>query len=90
MPAFNNRYKLKKIGHVPAYSVGGLIGMIITGPLSLPLPMPYKMLPVVLFFVCLFIVVFFIRVGDELPFLPVKRASRRERNRVTSETWTDA
>ncbi len=89
MPAFNNRYKPKKIGHVPVYSFVGFLGMLVTGPLALILPEIIKVFPIVVFSVCLFVVVFYIRVGDELPFLAIKRASKQERNRVTSESWTD-
>jgi len=89
MPAFNSRFKLKKIGHIPVYSFAGIMGIFVTVPLSLVLPGALKLLPLALFLFCLFVTIFYIRVGDELPFLAVKRASKREKNRVTSETWTD-
>lgn len=90
MPAFNSRFKLKKIGHIPVYSFAGFFGILISVPLMLVLPSPLHILPTVLFLFCLFVSIFYLRVGDELPFLPIKRASKRECNRVTAETWTDA
>ncbi len=89
MPAFNSRLKPKKIGHVPLYSALGAVGMLITGVTAMILPFPIKAVVILLFLSCLFVTVFCFRIGDELPFLAVKWASRREKNRVTSETWTD-
>ena len=89
MPAFNSRLKPKKIGHVPLYSAMGAVGMLITGVTAMILPFPIKAVVILLFTGCLFLTVFCYIVGDELPFLAVKWASRGERNRITSETWTE-
>ncbi len=90
MPAFNSRLKPKKIGHMPLYSVIGMLGMLITGVLSIVLPMLFKLVMIVLFGACFFMAGFCFWVGDEIPFIPIKLANKREKNRVTSETWTDA
>lgn len=90
MPAFNSRLKPRKIGHIPLYAVLGLLGMLITGVLSVVLPSPVHLLFGVLFFGCVFATAFFLWAGDELPFICLKIASHREKNAVSSETWTDA
>lgn len=89
MPSFNSRLKPKKIGHIPLYAVIGMLGMLITGVLSIVLPMPFRLVMMALFGACLALTGFCFWIGDELPFVPIKLANRREKNRVTSETWTD-
>ena len=81
--------KAKKIGHVPLYSAMGAVGMLITGVTAIISPFPIKAVVILLFAACFFVTVFCYIVGDELPFLAVKWASWGERNRITSETWTD-
>jgi len=90
MPAFNSRMKPKKIGHMPLYSVLGLLGMLIAGVLFIVLPFPFNLVMLLLFGGCFFVTGFCFWVGDEIPFVPIKIANKREKNRVTSETWTDA
>lgn len=90
MPAFNSRLKPKKIGHMPLSAVLGMLGMLITGVLSIVLPYPFKLVIMILFGTCFLIAGFCFRVGDELPFMSVKFSNDREENRVSPETWTDA
>lgn len=77
MPAFNDRFKPKTVGHMPLYSVLGMVGMLITAVLSLILPGVLKMIPGTLFVLCVFVTAFFFWIGDDLPFLRVKWESWR-------------
>ncbi|MFQ5543517.1 MAG: hypothetical protein ACE5FY_04090 [Nitrospiria bacterium] len=90
MPAFNSRLKPRKIGHLPLYAVIGMLCMLITAVLTIVLQTGLKVVMMVLFGGFLFLTVFCFRVGDEISFFPIKLANKREKNRVTSETWTDA
>lgn len=89
MSAFNRRLQPKEIGGMPLYAVLGLLGALIFGVVSLLLPTFFLLITLPLFLGCLGIAVASFWIGDELPFLPVMLASRRERHATTREVWSE-
>ena len=89
MGAFNRRLQPKEFGGMPLVAVLGLLGVLIFGVLSLLLPAVLLLLTLPLFFMCVGVAVASFWLGDEVMFLPVMRASRRERHATTREVWSD-
>ena len=89
MSAFNRRYTPREIFGVPAVTA---IATVVALPLvlfTLMLPSWIKPLTALAALAALAVAGAGLWLGDELPFLPVRLAARRERNRVTAETRTD-
>lgn len=89
MSAFNRRLQPKEMFGMPLAAVLGMVGALIFGVLSMLLPTFLLLITLPLLVVCVVITVASFWVGDELPFLPVMLASRRERHATTREVWSD-
>lgn len=87
MSAFNARLRPKAIFGLPLYSVASATLML---PLiSLAILVPVTVIKILLGLaglVCLGGAIFFLVVGDELPFLRVRWQARQEAGSVTTET----
>lgn len=89
MSAFNRRLQPKEMFGMPLTAVLGLVGALIFGVLALLLPALSLLLTIPLLLLCVGITVASFWLGDELPFLPVMLASRRERHATTREVWSE-
>ena len=90
MGAFNRRFEAREVFGVPIVTaVAGVIALPLV-LFTLLLPAAFKPVTAIGTLAALAAAVAGLWLGDDLPFLRVMLAARRERDRVTSETWTDA
>ncbi len=89
MGAFNGRFQTKSLWGLPLWSMAGIFGLLISIFLSLILPYPFRVLTMVLAGLCFVLVGLGFWFGEDLSFIPVMWAAKKEANRVTSETWTE-
>lgn len=90
MSAFNRRFQGREIFGVPFVTA---VGAVIALPFllfTLLLPADLKILTGLGALCALAVAAAGIVLGDEWPFVRVMLAARRERGRVTSETWSDS
>lgn len=89
-PAFNGRFEPPTIGGFPLYTVIGIGGAIISG--SLAVLMPWLAVRVVLAGIAIFgvlIGVYYLRLGDKVPFQRVMFEAWREKSLYTHEYRAD-
>lgn len=90
MGAFNRRLEPKQMYGIPLVSMLGIIGLLAFGLLIFMLPFFFlKILVGIGLLASVGMVVIGFWLGEEWPLRGVIFAAWRERERVTSETWTD-
>ncbi|MHB8454005.1 MAG: hypothetical protein ACYDDO_04750 [Acidiferrobacterales bacterium] len=90
MGAFNRRFEAREVFGVPIVTA---VAAVIALPLvlfTLLLPLALKPFTALGAASALVLAAAGLALGDDWPFVRVMLAARCERNRVTSETWTDA
>lgn len=88
MHAFNQRFAPKDFGGIPLPAAIASLIALSCGVLSLMLPLLLKVLALMACVVASGVAIYCIRLGDDWPFRAVMTLARRERDCVTSETWT--
>lgn len=94
MGAFNSRFRPNEVAGLPLPAVVGFAVCLVAGVLSIILslsdflPLIVGLVPGAIAIAALVFALWCLRMGDELPFIPVILAARRDRGRHTSETWT--
>jgi len=89
MSAYNARLQPKEIFGLPLYAVGAVTVLLPMIALAVLVPVfLLKLLFGMLALASLVAAVFFLVVGNELPFLRLVWLARHEDRSVTAETWT--
>jgi hypothetical protein len=89
MGAFNRRFQPKEMFGLPLAAMLGMVGALVFGVLALSLPYFFLIFTLPLMTLCIFTTVASFWLGDELPFVPLMLASRRERRASTRDVWSD-
>ncbi|MDA8364878.1 MAG: hypothetical protein M0Z84_13955 [Gammaproteobacteria bacterium] len=90
MSAFNRRYEPRTLFGLPAPTAVAAVAILPLLLFTLLLPAAFKPVTALAMVAALAVAAAGLWLGDDRPFLRVMLAAARERDRVTSETRTDA